>query len=75
MTAYYIAWVVTQNDLSTEGITLYKIQKEVDKTKMENQLLREQILEAQSLITIEKKAKDMGFVECNGCEVILDMQN
>lgn len=49
------------NSISTTGVELVDIQKQVDEVEKQNELLKEQYLQAASFTTIDKKAKEMGF--------------
>lgn len=49
------------NSISTTGVELVDLQTQVDEVKKQNELLKEQYLQAASFTTIEKKAKEMGF--------------
>lgn len=49
------------NSISTTGVALVDIQNQIDSVKKENELLKEQYLQAASYTTISQKAKSMGF--------------
>lgn len=51
------------NGLATQGITLSKIQDQIDATKQENMLLAEQLYTASSYTHIASQAATLGFVE------------
>lgn len=55
--------VVVSNSLSTVGVTLVKLQKEISFYKKENAILREKLLTASSLTNIASHAAELGFVE------------
>lgn len=56
-----IVQIVVSNSLSTSGISLANVNREINQYKKENTFLRERLLEASSLTNIEKKALTMGF--------------
>lgn len=49
------------NSISTTGIALVDLQNQIDEVKKENEILKEQYLQAASFTSISKKAKSMGF--------------
>jgi cell division protein FtsL len=49
------------NSISTTGVELVDIQTHADELKKQNELLKEQYLQAASYTTISQKAKSMGF--------------
>lgn len=65
-----IGQVVVSNSLSTTGITLAKIEKEIDSYSLENALLREKLLADESLHHIASYAATVGFVETRSQLVI-----
>lgn len=50
------------NNISTTGIKLVDMQNKIASYKKENELLREQYLQAASYTTISEKAAKLGFV-------------
>lgn len=48
--------------ISTTGMTLVELQNQAKDIEKQNELLREQYLQAASLTTINAKAKEMGFI-------------
>ncbi|MBI2033137.1 MAG: hypothetical protein HYT10_01585 [Candidatus Levybacteria bacterium] len=58
-----IVQVSISNSLSTTGIQLSKLEKEIAVYKRDNTLLREEVLSDSSLYNIASKASEMGFVE------------
>lgn len=52
-------------ELGTLNYEYVEYQKRLDDIKRENSLLREQLLYETSLIEIEQKAKDRGFIHSN----------
>jgi cell division protein FtsL len=50
------------NNISTTGIEFSKLQKELETYKKQNELLKEQYLQASSFTNIEEKAKQLGFI-------------
>lgn len=57
-----LAHVVVSNSLSTTGIVLSKLQKQIDRYKKENSLLAENVLMQSSFTEIASRAAEMGFV-------------
>lgn len=57
-----IVHVSVSNSLSTTGATLSKIQEDLAAYKKQNTLLKEQILSASALMTVNAEAKDAGYV-------------
>lgn len=55
--------VAILNSISTTGIELVDLQKQLTGYKKENILLKEEYLAVSSLTSIDKKAKMMGFVD------------
>jgi cell division protein FtsL len=49
------------NSISTTGVELVDLQTQVEGVEKQNELLKEQYLQAASYTTISKKAKGMGF--------------
>ncbi len=49
------------NNISTTGVALVDLQNQAEEVKKENELLKEQYLQAASFTTINAKAKSMGF--------------
>jgi cell division protein FtsL len=49
------------NSISTTGIALVDLQNQVEEVEKQNELLKEQYLQAASFTTISAKAKSMGF--------------
>jgi hypothetical protein len=61
---------VLHNSLSTSGIFINKIEKEIAVLKTQNALLSEDLLVASSLRNITEKAKQLGFTNENTLMVI-----
>lgn len=69
--AFFVSIIITLsvvrvailNSISTTGIELVTLQNEVTVYKKQNVLLKEEYLAVSSLVTIDKKAKQLGFVE------------
>jgi len=55
--------VAILNSISTTGIELVDLQKDLTVYKKQNVLLKEEYLAVSSLTSIDKKAKTMGFVD------------
>lgn len=55
--------VALVNSISTTGIELANLETEMKAQKKQNELLKEQYLQASSFTNIEAKAKELGFVE------------
>lgn len=55
--------VAILNSISTTGIELVNIQNQLVVYKKQNVLLKEHYLDVSSLAAIDKKAKNLGFVE------------
>lgn len=51
------------NQMTTTGIELVKIEKELTMYRKENTILEEQLLASESLTNISGKAKRLGFVD------------
>lgn len=68
--ALSIGQVVVANSLSTTGITLSNIEKEITAYSLENSLLKEKLLAEGSLQHIASKAATIGFVETKSQIVI-----
>ena len=54
---------IVSNNLSTVGITLSKLEKELNSYKIENTMLKEKLLSFTSLTNISSEASQLGFVE------------
>lgn len=63
MVIYYGANVYYNNKYSNEGLAIAGIQEEIADLEAENALLKAKILEESSLATINRKARDLGFVD------------
>ena len=59
--ALVIVRITLVNNLTTTGTELADTQNQIDKYKKENELLKEQYLEAASYTNISTKAKALGF--------------
>jgi hypothetical protein len=57
--------VIVSNAFSTDGITLGKMQQQIDSLEKENMVLREKIYTNSSYTNLASKAAEMGFVESN----------
>ena len=58
-----IAQTILSNMLSTSGVPMSKINKELQAYKTENTQIREKLFLRSSLINIASKAAELGFVE------------
>ncbi len=58
-----IIQVLVSNNLANYGTTISKIEIEIGDLTQENQLLEEKIASASSLMTLNEKAKKIGFVK------------
>ena len=58
-----IVQISVSNSLSTTGIGLLKIEKQVKQYRKENALLSQRILELSSYTRIASQASEMGFIE------------
>jgi hypothetical protein len=65
-----IVQVSVANSMSTTGVELSQLQKELAKYEKENKLLEERYLEAASLTNLDKQAKKIGFVESKSQEYL-----
>lgn len=54
-------YVVIQVDKSTVGFELAEMQRQKKELQSQNAVLKQEILEASALTTIEKKASEQGF--------------
>lgn len=63
MVSLSIIQIVVSSKLSTDGITLDKINASLQNYETENAVLREKVYEASSLTHIASQAASMGFVE------------
>ncbi len=55
--------VAVENSISTTGIELESLQKQIKTVKKQNALLKEQYLQTSALINLDSGAKKMGFVD------------
>lgn len=55
--------VIIHNRLSTSGVFVSKIEKEIDFYKTQNAILSEKLLTQSSLTNISEKAEKLGFVK------------
>jgi cell division protein FtsL len=67
-----VVQVAASNRISTTGIELSRLQKEVAGAKRKNLLLEEKILALSSLTRIASRAGEMGFVEAKSTLFIKD---
>lgn len=58
-----ILQIFVSNSLSTKGISLGKIEDQIDTYQKENAVLREKLLLSSSLTTIASEAAEMGFIK------------
>lgn len=58
-----VVQTVVSNRLSTSGVLMDKIEREISYLKTENTLLYEKLFLTSSLTAIATKASDLGFVE------------
>lgn len=56
-----IARITLVNSISTTGIKLVDLQNQIDAYKKQNELLKEQYLQAASYTTISTKAEKLGY--------------
>ena len=61
--ALSLARVVVSNNLSTTGITLLRLENQLNSYKIENANLREKLLSVTSLFYISSESSQLGFVE------------
>lgn len=61
--ALSIARVIVSNNLSTAGLTVLKLENQLNSYKIENTMLREKLLSHTSLFYISSQASKLGFVE------------
>lgn len=64
--ALSVVHVAVANNISTTGVNLSKLQKELSDYKRENAFLHEKVLELSSLTYINQKATQEGFVSSKG---------
>ena len=55
--------VVVSNNLSTTGITLLRLENQLNSYKIENAMLSEKLLSVTSLFYISSESSQLGFVE------------
>ncbi|MDP2586093.1 MAG: hypothetical protein Q8P29_04410 [Candidatus Levybacteria bacterium] len=65
-----IGKAILQNTLSTSGIFISKVEKEINFYKTQNAILSEELLIASSLTTIIEKAHQSGFASGNTLMII-----
>lgn len=58
-----LARVIVSNNLSTTGITLLKLENELNSYKIKNAILKEKLLSVTSLSYISSESSQLGFVE------------
>ena len=61
LVALSVVRVSLVNNISTHGIELVDLQARIEEYRKQNELLKEQYLQAASFTHIEKEAKKMGF--------------
>lgn len=61
--ALSIARVIVSNNLSTAGLTLLKLESQLNSYKIENTILKEKFLSFTSFSYISSEASKLGFVE------------
>ena len=61
-----VVHVAVSNNMSTTGVNLSKLQKELNDYKRENAFLHEKILELSALTYINEKAEKSGFIASKG---------
>ena len=61
--ALSVARVVVSNNLSITGVTLLKLENQLNSYKIENSNLREKLLSVTSLSYISSESSQLGFVE------------
>lgn len=62
--------VVVQTEMSTDGVEVATLQKQIKDLKLENDLMYAEILEHSALTTISRKAEAMGFREATADQYI-----
>lgn len=62
--------VIIHNRLSTSGVFVSKVEREIDFYKTQNAILSEKLLTQSSLTNISEKAEKLGFVKENSLMVI-----
>lgn len=65
-----IVKVVLYNRISTSGVFLSKIEKEISYYKTENAILSEKLLISSSLKNVAGKAKELGFIKNDSLRVL-----
>jgi len=55
--------IFLSNNNSVSGVVLSDLEKQAEVLRTENNVLKEEILKAQSLTSIYPKAKEIGFIE------------
>lgn len=55
--------IILANQLAGSGKTIRSVDIAIDSLRDENKLLEQQIASASSLLTVESRAKQMGFIE------------
>lgn len=61
---------ILQNTLSTSGIFVSRVERDINFYKTQNAILSEELLIASSLTNITKKAYELGFVNGNALMLI-----
>lgn len=67
---FSVVKVIIHNRLSTSGVFVSKVEKEIDFYKTQNAILSEKLLTQSSLTNISEKAEKLGFVKENSLMVI-----
>ena len=70
MTALSIGKAVLHNALSTTGILVSKVEREINYYKTQNTILSEEFLKASSLTNVVEKALASGFTSENALMVL-----
>lgn len=65
--------IYTENENATGGHILLNYSQQTEKLKIQNALLKQEILEKSSLRVIRSEAYQRGFIECSTCQIILKL--
>jgi len=58
-----VVQVIVSNRLSTAGAKIATIEEEIKKIEEENELLQKEIASASSLLTLQERARLLGFIK------------
>lgn len=70
----FISQILFTNNLAQDGSTLKNITEHIDKVSLENERLEEEIASASSILAVQKKAEEGGFVEAKHFLTLVDGQ-